>query len=295
MPGTTNEIVMPTEFTPEKLKDLANRIRIGKLTPEEEQLLKDTAQAIGTSVGEVMRQFGEAMRKALPQVQATGEQMEALAKLTNTMKKVNDKPLARWTADELMAAVPRNATQQLEKISDFQLACITQHTLNNCAPRSEGTYDGALQGVYVPLLIQRLAARPIDVRATRMRTAWALYRSGGATLEEISPLLDQATEEAEPIGDPLPEMRKRGIADGLGLGWCGNVPAKQSPSCGTPRLRPARIPKAIAHVNGELVCDSIAYVVVKEGNAEHPNTMMLAELDDNNVRIPGGSFWVDVV
>ncbi len=189
--------------TEEEFKDLAARIQVGQLTPEEEQELKALATMVGKSVGDVMQALRETFAKVAPQMQSVGAQMNAVAEqiatgLANDVKqrvaqnRADRKPLARWSTVELVALLPEKAKayESLGELDDFQLACALQHCLNNCTAKDGVTYEGALQLKYGPEVVNRLAYEKSE--PVRLQTAWQLYRTGAATLEEITPIMDQA-------------------------------------------------------------------------------------------------------
>lgn len=199
-----------------KLQDLQDRFNAGKATWEEKQELEAIANAAGLAVADVVAAFTTYLGPAM--ASATAQIGEAMAALGGTLKLpvltpldrarknlANGKELDRWTTEELMAFLPPKA-HELEKLNqqgqltNLQLACIAQHCLNNCSNKDAITYDGALQHKYAPELIKRVARterQSVKAVSVKMQTAWALYRSGAATLEEITPLMDQAAELGE--------------------------------------------------------------------------------------------------
>jgi hypothetical protein len=210
-------------MTAEQLRDLEVRISTGKLTREEEQALIGVAAALGQTVGSVMETFKQSLQGMVPAIQQVGEAMKALGgklQAPNTPKDrartnlATNKPLDRWSTDELMAFLPEKAkdSDDLTKLSDLQLACLVQHILNNCSQKDAISYDGALQLKHAPELVKRLVGldskrrreRKVEA-AVRMKAAWALYRAGDATLEEITPILDQA---GELLDSPEPDTVK---------------------------------------------------------------------------------------
>ena len=130
------------------------------------------------------------------------------------------KPLSRWTATELMAEVPKD-WKDLERLlesgllTDWQLACCVQHTLNNCTRPSDPpvSYDDALKVRWVPELLARLlgGGQPAAPAATeeqgKMLIAWSLFRSGAATFEEIAPMMDAALTRLPKRDDRGPIVR----------------------------------------------------------------------------------------
>lgn len=298
------------------LKDAVNR---GALKPDEEQKIIQAAKAMGVSTGELLQQMesaaqsmaqpvaqvGEAMRKAMedvlaatklaPQPLTLTDEAKRLAAQSRARKKLDaGQGIERLTTDELMSWLPKMAKEipPLDQLTPLQLACLVQHGLNNCSNRQgESTYDSALQYKYAPELIRRLLEQPDETPLQRMRMAWSLFRTGAATLDEIMPLMDRADDE---MGrrEPLLPLAAHGHADGLKREqWCGTDRTLQAKN----RMRPVRIPKALAVLGGELVADGIPYAVIKFGDRQHPNTVKLQELSsDDNTPIPQSCFWVDV-
>lgn len=157
-------------MTAAQVVDFEKRLKENRLTREEAAKLNDIGEAIKALGGNLV----------LPPKSAKDRARANLA---------SNKPLDRWDTQELMAFLPDKAsdTEQLEKLSDLQLACLAQHCLN--------TYEGALQLKFAPELVKRIARRPTE--PVTMQAAWQLYRSGAATLEEIMPLMDRACELPE--------------------------------------------------------------------------------------------------
>ena len=58
------------------------------------------------------------------------------------------------------------------------------------------------------------AGEKMQTALLRVRTAWELYRSGGATLEEITPLMDEAVAQAEMVQarPTIPEVEAKSPA-----------------------------------------------------------------------------------
>lgn len=293
------------------LKDAVNR---GALKPDEEQKIIQAAKAMGVSTGELLRQMesaaqsmaqpvaqvGEAMRKAMEDVlKATtlAPQPTEAAKRLDARERARKKldagqGIERLTTDELMSWLPKMAKEipPLDQLTPLQLACVVQHTLNNCSNKQgSSTYEAALQHKHAPELIRRLLEQPDETPLQRMRMAWSLFRTGAATLDEIIPLMDRADDEA---GRPTVKLAPHGHADGLKREqWCGTDRTLQAKN----RMRPVRIPKALAVLGGELVADGIPYAVIKFGDRQHPNTVKLQELSSaDNTPVPQGCFWVDV-
>lgn len=293
------------------LKDAVAR---GMLKPDEEQKIIQAAQAMGVSTGELLRQMesaaqamaqpfaqmGEAMRKVAEAMASVDlskapitEEAKRLAAQERARKKLDaGQGIERLTTDELMSWLPKMAKEipPLDQLTPLQLACLVQHGLNNCSNKQgQSTYDAALQYKHAPELIRRLLEQPDETPLQRMRMAWSLFRTGAATLDEIIPLMDRADDEA---GRPTVKLAPHGNADGLKREqWCGTDRTLQAKN----RMRPVRIPKALAVLGGELVADGIPYAVIKFGDRQHPNTVKLQELSSaDNIPISGGCFWVDV-
>ncbi len=119
-------------------------------------------------------------------------------------------PLDRWSTNELMTQLPDEVGEHFDNLTLWQMLCYSQHVLNNCSLKDPVTYDGALQVKVVPDLLKRMIAwlewereRGERVNPQTFTVAWALYRSGGATLEEVTPLLDAAPEAAVPTKDRI--------------------------------------------------------------------------------------------
>lgn len=291
------------------LKDAVAR---GMLKPDEEQKIIQAAQAMGVSTGELLRQMesaaqaiaqplaqvGEAMRKVLESTtlapQPTDEAKRLAAQGRARQKLDAGQGIERLTTDELMSWLPKMAKEipPLDQLTPLQLACLTQHTLNNCSNKQgQSTYDSALQYKHAPELIRRLLEQPDETPLQRMRMAWSLFRTGAATLDEIIPLMDRADDEAgRPTVKLVPHVPAMGPAAGLqGPEWLGVTPTQQDAQ----RRRPARIPRALAAVGGEFVADGICYRVIG-GAVMRPTNVMVNELFEDE-KLEGAWFMVDLV
>lgn len=197
--------------------------------------------------------------------------------------------IERLTTDELMSFLPKMAKDipPLHELTPLQLACLTQHTLNNCSNKQgRSDYDSALQYKHAPELVRRLLEQDNEeTPLRRMQMAWSLFRMGAATLDEIMPLMDRADEDATRAR----HVPATGPAAGLQGKWLGDSPTTQNRQ----RRRPARIPRGVAGVGGEFVADGICYRVIG-GAVDRPTTVMVNELLDDGQKIEGAWFMVEI-
>lgn len=146
-----------------------------------------------------VRQLTPAIAQAALQVQRRSRD-----RATGVERLKKGELLSSWSKDELMAQLPIYVKDQpIEQRSHLQLMCLTQYTLDNCSQKDAVSYDGALQLKLGPELLRRfqglLPSTPQQApEVASFRTAWELFRSGGATLEEIAPLMDKALAPPEP-------------------------------------------------------------------------------------------------
>jgi len=190
------QLLAKSVLAAERWSEPLEQLTVTKIVEEIAQVTGQAFEAVAQSVANMAREMSKTKGAE------SGLNREQIA--AQVRKEHEGVPLERWDTRSLMSQLPeRWHDGQLKELTFWQLVCRVQHVLNNCERAAPpATYNEALVSLYGPELVQRIEAELAERdRFARFQSAWTLYRSGEATLEEVTGFLDKLAATGLPTSE----------------------------------------------------------------------------------------------